>query len=119
MGAQFDNYPDLMEYVAVEEGLARVVNQPTIYKKILNTFLTSTYFEDFCAQVKSGDSAAAATLHALKGVTANLSLKKINEICISVEQKIKNGEDVSGDLDEMAEIMNKTKEYVEIVIQTI
>jgi len=107
------------EYVDVTGGMGRVVNNAMIYKKIMNTFLSSTYFDDFCTQVKNNDPAAVGTIHTLKGVTANLSLPKANECCINIEMKLKNGENVAGELDSMASVMSKTVEYAAEVVNSL
>jgi HPt (histidine-containing phosphotransfer) domain-containing protein len=115
----YNTYPEIRSYVNIAEGLARVVNHTAIYKKVLTSFLSSAYFEEFSAQVEAGDQAALSTIHTLKGVTANLSLAKINALCIQVEQKMKQGESVLSDIATMTEVMNKTKEYVQIIVNEI
>jgi len=113
------DYEQYKEFVDVTGGMGRVMNNAMIYKKIMNSFLTSTYFDEFCEQVKNNDPAAVGTIHTLKGVTANLSLPKANEYCINVEAKVKNGENVEGDLDGFAEIMAKTAEYAAEVVNSL
>jgi HPt (histidine-containing phosphotransfer) domain-containing protein len=115
----YNKYPEISQYVNITEGLSRVVNQTAIYKRILSSFLATDYFAEFAAQAEAGDQTALSTIHALKGVTANLSLIKINALCIQAELKLKQGESVLSDLATMAEVMNKTKEYVQIIINEI
>lgn len=83
---------DLKQYVDVEEALTRVRGNKTIYKSLLQSFTKNNYMDGLRRDFQKENWAdAAQTLHTLKGVSANLSLKELNMSIVILESQLKNG----------------------------
>ncbi|MDR2357110.1 MAG: Hpt domain-containing protein [Oscillospiraceae bacterium] len=79
-------------YIDAEDGAKRVGGNMALYKKLLTRFAESNYLESLTAELGSGDIEGAANMaHTIKGVSANLSLTKVNEISAALESALKNG----------------------------
>jgi HPt (histidine-containing phosphotransfer) domain-containing protein len=81
--------PDTV-YVDQEDGKKRVMNNAKLYAKLLGKFRDDTKFEPVFAAIEAGNYEEAQNLaHAIKGVTANLSIKDLNEKIVELETQIK------------------------------
>lgn len=90
-------YEEFMPYVNVTEGLNRVMNMKKLYVKLLRSFLGTINMpqitETALALKDGGDrDAARGAAHALKGVTANLSINQCYDRAAKLEIAVKNDE---------------------------
>jgi HPt (histidine-containing phosphotransfer) domain-containing protein len=83
--------PEGVYGINAAKGLALMGGQVKIYARMLDKFVANTIYQDFVAAVNSGDSAAQkAHAHALKGVTANLSLEPLYHTIMNIEADTKS-----------------------------
>jgi HPt (histidine-containing phosphotransfer) domain-containing protein len=77
-------------YVDQEDGLKRVMNKTALYAKLLGSFRDQTKLEPILTALEQGNYEEARGLtHTLKGLSANLSLKDLNEKVVELEAQIK------------------------------
>ena len=110
-----DTYSD--EYIDINDALSRIGENMSLYKRLLCRFLEENYYEGLIKVLQNGnieDSARQA--HSLKGVSANLSLKKIRAISSELEQLIKNGADYSVCLAELKSAYDITVEKIAEIV---
>ncbi|MDR1703806.1 MAG: hypothetical protein LBS19_03865 [Clostridiales bacterium] len=82
----FEQYP----FIDVEEGLGRTMNNKKLYAKLLNTFIKNTMESALLAAIGEKNlEAALSTAHAIKGVTANLSLLRLRYYITWLERELK------------------------------
>ena len=90
------------EYIEVNEALNRIGGNEGLYKKLLARFIEGNYMDALCTAVESGDmEESARAAHTLKGVSANLSLVRIQALSLELEHAIKDGTDHTAKLDEL------------------
>lgn len=110
----------LQDFVDVPDALARVCGNKTIYKKLLGTFQKTLQYDQLRSEVQAGDlESATRTAHAIKGVTANLSLKAAYEKTVQIEAQLKAGNVSESDLDNLGDILHWTLECTEHLISTL
>ena len=79
-------------YIDVEAGSKRVMNNITLYAKLLVKFKNDQSFNEVNAAFKEGNIEKAQNAsHALKGLAANLSLTELFNQSIELEKQIKDG----------------------------
>ena len=101
------------EYIEVDDALKRIGGNEGLYKKLLTRFIDGNYLDLLCNAVESGDMEESARMaHTLKGVSANLSLFKIQSVSTELEHMIKDGKDHSAKLDELKQVYNITLEKI-------
>jgi HPt (histidine-containing phosphotransfer) domain-containing protein len=77
-------------YVDQEDGKKRVVNNAKLYAKLLGKFKNETRIDPIFAALEAGNYEEAQGLaHTVKGITANLSIKDLNEKIVALEAQIK------------------------------
>jgi len=77
-------------YIDQEDGKKRVVNNAKLYAKLLGKFRDETKLEPVFSALEAGNYELAQSLvHTIKGITANLSIKDLNEKIIEFESQIK------------------------------
>ena len=77
-------------YIDQEDGKKRVMNNAKLYAKLLGKFRDETNIEPIFTAVEAGNYEEAQSLaHTIKGVTANLSIKDLNEKIVELEAQIK------------------------------
>ncbi|MCL1815966.1 MAG: Hpt domain-containing protein [Treponema sp.] len=77
-------------YIDQEDGKKRVMNNGKLYAKLLGKFKDETRLEPVFAALEAGNYEEAQGLaHTLKGLTANLSIKDMNEKIVELEAQIK------------------------------
>jgi two-component system sensor histidine kinase/response regulator len=78
------------DYINVEEGMTRVMNNTQLYVKLLNKFKTGTNPDKLLAALEAGDyEKAQVEAHSIKGVAANLSLSALFQEALELETRIK------------------------------
>ena len=118
---QFENdNPELFEYIDVEEGIGRLRNNKRIYNLVLSEFLKDTHIDQTLDLAESGNlEEASKTAHAIKGITANLSMKKAYSDILEIEQKLKVGEYDKDLLLNAVASVAKTKELTQIILNNL
>jgi HPt (histidine-containing phosphotransfer) domain-containing protein len=77
-------------YVDQEDGKKRVMNNAKLYAKLLGKFKSDTSLDPIFAALDAGNYEEAQGLtHTIKGITANLSIKDLNEKIVTLEAQIK------------------------------
>ena len=79
-------------YIDREDGLKRLGGNTPLYKRLIQSFIASNNLVELEELMRAGDAEGAAkSAHALKGVTANLSLTRLNELTVALEKELKGG----------------------------
>ena len=104
---------ELAGYINLDDALSRIGGNMSLYKKLLGRFLEGNHFEEL-EKVLAGGSVddALRQAHSLKGVSANLSLVKINSYSVQLEQLLKDNADYSSCLEELKEVFRITTEMI-------
>ena len=77
-------------YIDEEDGKKRVMNNAKLYAKLLGKFRDDAKLEPVFAALDAGNYEEAQGLaHTIKGITANLSIKDLNEKIVELEAQIK------------------------------
>jgi HPt (histidine-containing phosphotransfer) domain-containing protein len=77
-------------YIDQEDGKKRVMNNGKLYARLLTKFKDETRLEPIFAALDAGNyEEAQALAHTLKGVTANLSVRDLNQKIVELEAQIK------------------------------
>jgi HPt (histidine-containing phosphotransfer) domain-containing protein len=79
-------------YIDIEDGKKRVMDNIKLYTKLLTKFKDDTnlsVLEEALAASENEKAQGAA--HALKGISANLSLKELYKQSLEIETQIKSG----------------------------
>ena len=77
-------------YVDQEDGKKRVMNNAKLYAKLLGKFMNETDLDPIFTALDAGNYEEAQGLtHTIKGITANLSVKDLNEKIVELEAQIK------------------------------
>lgn len=106
------------EYIDVDDALKRVGGNEALYKKLLGRFIEGNYLEPICSAIQSGDmEEAAKSAHTLKGVSANLSLVKIQLASVELEHAIKDGLGHNELLETLKQAFDATLEQVAEVMK--
>jgi HPt (histidine-containing phosphotransfer) domain-containing protein len=83
---------DNMLYIDVEDALKRVINNTKLYAKLLVKFKEDPSFNELGAALTTANMEKAQnSIHALKGLAANLSLHELRKECTELEMQIKAG----------------------------
>ena len=97
------------EYISIDDALARIGGNMGLYKRLLGRFIEGNHFDALNNALQSGDmEEAERQAHSIKGVSANLSLVKIQSASLEVEQKIKENLDYSESLEELKRVFDIT-----------
>ena len=90
------------EYVDVKDALKRIGGSLDLYKKLLASFTGGDHISPLEEAFSVGAMDEASRLiHTLKGVAANLSLKKLSTVASELEHQVKNGVDHSNTFAEL------------------
>ncbi|MDR2551632.1 MAG: Hpt domain-containing protein [Treponema sp.] len=77
-------------YIDQVDGKKRVMNNGKLYSRLLGKFRDETKLEPVWDALDAGDYEKAQMLvHTIKGVTANLSVKALNQLVVELESQIK------------------------------
>ena len=106
-------------YVNYEEGLNRLRNNVSLYKRMLGMILASDEFGKFDAFLDSGDiKGAADSAHAIKGMTGNLSLTALFDISVELMNTLREEAVDEGMVASYREILKTTMEQVKLYVDT-
>ena len=102
------------EYIDIDDALSRVGGNMALYKRLLGKFLDGNHFDGLERALSGGDTEEASRqTHSLKGISANLSLKKIHELSVELEHLLKTGADCSVCTNELKKAFTATTEKIE------
>ncbi len=111
-----DLIADVMQYINIDEALARVKGNKTIYKTLLRSFIKNDYFNQLRNELKANDvEAAAKSVHAIKGMAGNLGLIEVYSNATLLETHLKSNYDYVQSYNDFEEVVRKTLEYIEII----
>jgi len=112
---------EIKQYIDTEKALGRIRGNAKLFKMLLTQFLaTRSQFEQLQNEIASNDrEAASKTVHALKGVAANLSMPALYDLCAPFESLLKTGADASQHLALFNAAYEKTAECVNSILPTI
>jgi len=100
-------------YIDADDALNRIGGNEGLYKKLLARFVEGNYLDAVTGAINNGDmEEAARSVHTLKGVSANLSLVKVQSLSVELEQAIKGGADHTGKLEELISAYGATMEKI-------
>ncbi|MCL2440695.1 MAG: Hpt domain-containing protein [Treponema sp.] len=104
-------------YINVSEGSKRVMNNTKLYSKLLDKFKADQSLSEIKTALAEGDMIKAKTsAHALKGLTANLSLTELYNQCVELENQIKAGAVKDEQLNLFYDVYDKTLVEIDKVI---
>ena len=101
------------QYIDVQEAMHRIGGNKDLYIRLLAKFADSdniTSLEEAINAETIEDAVQRA--HTLKGTAANLSLKKLAEAALELEQQLKHGSDYSDPFITLKQVYNKTLDYI-------
>ena len=101
------------EYIDVDDALLRVGGNMSLYKRLLGRFVDGNLYDELEKTLQNGDvEESARQAHSIKGVSANLSLVKINSLSIELEKLVKENADYSSCLAELKQVFEITLEGI-------
>ena len=112
---------EIKQYVNTEKALERIRGNAKLLKTLLTHFLaTRSQFEQLQKEIEANDrEAASKSVHALKGVAANLSMTSLYDLCPPFEALLKTDGDTSDTLAAFNAAYEKTVETVNAVLPTL
>ncbi|MDR2528467.1 MAG: Hpt domain-containing protein [Synergistaceae bacterium] len=105
---------EIKKYVDTVKALERIRGNAKLFKMLLTHFLnTQAQMDQLKQEIAANDrQAASKSVHALKGVAANLSMTALYELCPPFEALLKTDEDASASLAAFEAAYAKTLECV-------
>lgn len=101
------------KYMDLEEGLARIRGNVSLYKRLLGIFLASPEFDAFEAAIAANDIPQAANVaHGIKGMVGNLSLTALFNTSMTLMNELRQGVLDQNSLAAYRDAFIKTKEEV-------
>jgi two-component system sensor histidine kinase/response regulator len=109
----------MAEYINVEEGLRRVVNNKKLFAKLLTKFKKETNLNEFLSSIEAKDyEKAQISAHTLKGISGNLSLTALYEQAIVIEAQLKNKTVEEGAVENITACFNETLKVIDEVLES-
>ena len=104
-------------YIDAEAGSKRVMSNLKLYAKLLVKFKDDQSYIDLNAALAAGNMEKAKnSIHALKGLSANLSLMELNIQSIKLETQIMTGSVTPDQVEAVTNVYNQTLIELEKVI---
>ena len=112
---------EINQYVDTKKALERLRGNATLFKMVLTTFLdTRIQFLQLQKEIEANDrEAASKSVHALKGVAANLSMTTLYDLCPPFEALLKTDADVSESIASFNAAYEKTVECVNAILPAL
>ena len=112
---------EIKQYVDTEKALGRIRGNAKLFKTLLTHFLaTRSQFEQLQKEIAANDrEAASKSVHALKGVAANLSMTKLYDVSAPFEALLKTDADATEILASFNVAYEKTIESVNSILATL
>lgn len=112
--------PGLCEYIDLQDALNRIRGNRKILKTLFQSFLKTAYVHDLKTQLGEQNlSEAAKTVHAIKGVSANLSLAALHQSMVELETELKAGAFSGETLEKGLRNFEKTKELLLSLVEQL
>lgn len=106
---------ETLQYVDYNDALSRLYGNIDIYKSLLSKFICSTLLDELEYNLKNNKiDDAIISVHSMKGIAANLSLKVMYDHALKFEQSIKLNNTVN--FDDIKNTWHKTVEQINIFI---
>ena len=110
--------------IAVDEGVKRVMNNRTLYNRLLGNFKGREMTEEIISAIKEKDwERAKIGAHTLKGVASNLAIHLMSDTVDELEAKIiivkEKGGETNGEISSYIPILEECLTTVENAIQEI
>jgi len=100
-------------YIDIDDALQRIGGNMDLYIRLLTKFKDGDNLTPLEEAINTGTiEDATQKAHTLKGTAANLSLKRIAEVALELELKLKNGLDCADSLTTLKQVYNKTLDYI-------
>jgi len=100
-------------YIDIEDALQRIGGNMDLYVRLLTKFTDSDNITSLENAINTGTiEDATQKAHTLKGTAANLSLKRIAEVALELEQKLKSDLDFTDSFITLKQVYNKTIDYI-------
>lgn len=95
MSINLSDYSTLLPYVDVAEGMGRIRDNKKLYIRLLKNFIDSPQINQLETALtgEANITAGAELAHAVKGMSANLSLKQVYNDALNLERCLKEGGD--------------------------
>ena len=100
------------EFVDVPDALKRIGGSMDLYKRLLGQFTGGDHINPLEEALGTSSEEASRLIHTLKGVAANLSLKKLSTAASDLEHSIKNGLDHSNAFSELKHVYYETSQEI-------
>ena len=108
---------DYKEFIDEASGLGRLMNNQSLYNRLLSSFNGEEIADEIKAFIESGNyTEAAASAHKIKGVSANLSLLKLQEASLNLEMALKSDSPPSSLSEEYYAVVRNTKAAIDAYI---
>ena len=107
-------------YLDIDKALGRIRGNKKLFKTLLTHFLaTRAQYEQLKQELGAKDhEAASKTVHAIKGVVANLSMPKLYDQSVAIEALLKSESDTTEAFGSFGADFEKTIEVVESLLQS-
>ena len=103
--------------IDLNDALKRLGGNMGLYKQLLGRFDGDAYLETIEQACQSNDREKAAhSAHALKGVSANLSLEKLKVAAVEFEGALESGDQCDDSITKLKESLKETKECIAAII---
>ena len=112
---------ELKLYLDTDKALERIRGNKKLFKTLLTHFLaTRAQYEQLKQEMGANDhDSAAKTVHAIKGVAANLSMAKLYDQSVEVEAILKkSASDTAEVMASFGDAFEKTMKQVEDLLQS-
>ena len=115
------NDMEIKKYINTEKALERIRGNVKLFKSLLTRFLaTREQFEQLQKEIAANDrEAASKSVHAIKGVAANLSMTELYDLCPPFEALLKTDGDTSESITAFGAVYEKTVESVNALLPTL
>lgn len=101
--------------VDIRTGIERTAGNEALYLKLLNKFLQDQNYERFLSAAAQDDlQTARIHIHALKGLSANLSLMELYQECVIVNAAVREGT-----LPELAGLQRQYGRVIDAIRQSV
>jgi HPt (histidine-containing phosphotransfer) domain-containing protein len=101
------------EYINIGDALKRIGGNMDLYKRLLMQFTSGDHIAPLEEAFSKGAMEEASHLiHTLKGVSANLSLIKLQAVAAELEQLVKNNSDYSDKFTELKQVFDITSQQI-------
>ena len=106
-----------LPYIDVNDCLNRIRGNKKLCAMLLKSFKANPHFNEAKAAALAGDlGKAQMEMHTLKGMAANLSLKRLYDLVVPVEMTLKSEMVPPEKLTPVEEALNKTLELIDALV---